>query len=303
MFYIQKMPISTDDYFRYFATSPDMDAWGLAVTATGRAYVQGGVRYPLAEHPSDHMFGWPQGRVLDALQIVLITHGCGSFETAESGLQKITSGTAFALLPGVWHRYRPDRDSGWAESWLEVRGPLVERLIKTGVFAKKSCVRSGVLACGMEGMLNHVHALSRNGPPGFSAPRAAAALAVLAAWERAGREQGRSVSRLMRAVGEAECFLSEHYAEAIDIRELAVRMGIAYSHFRRAFKGSTGFSPWQYVLHLRLSHARRLLSSSDMTLDEIAVKLGFSSGFHLSSAFKRCNGLSPRTWRRKLDNP
>jgi len=297
------MPIATNDYFRYFATAPDMDAWGLAVTAAGRARAQGGVRYPSAEHPFDHMFGWQKGRVLDALQIVLITHGGGSFETAEGGLQKITSGTAFALLPGIWHRYCPDQDTGWDESWVEVRGPLVERLIKIGVFTEKASVRAGVLAFGMEELLNHVHALSRNGPPGFSAPRAAAALAVLAAWECAGREQGRALSRLMRAVGDAECFLSEHYAEAIDVRELAVRMGVAYSHFRRAFKQNTGFSPWQYVLHLRLSHARRLLASTDMTLEEIALQLGFSSAFHLSAAFKRSNGLSPTIWRQKLYKP
>ncbi|MDR0352425.1 MAG: AraC family transcriptional regulator [Opitutaceae bacterium] len=303
MFYIQKMPNIANNYFRYFATSPDLAVWGLAVTAAGCTWVRAGAPYPPPAHPADHLFGWARGRVLDALQIVLITNGGGRFETQATGRRKIAAGMAFALLPGVWHRYEPDRRTGWEESWLEVQGPLVDRLISHGVFTAEGAVRPGVLGAGMETALEQVHALSRHGPPGFDAPRAAAACAVLAAWERAGREQGRAVSRLMRAVAEAERFLAERHTEPVDMRELAMRLGVAYSHFRRAFKQDTGFAPWQYVLHLRLARARRLLASSDATLGELAAQLGFNSGFHLSAAFKRAHGVSPQTWRSRLRTP
>jgi AraC-like DNA-binding protein len=77
-------------------------------------------------------------------------------------------------------------------------------------------------------------------------------------------------------------------------------LGVAYSHFRRAFRQHTGFAPWQYMLHLRLAQARRLLASPDATIEDAAGRLGFSSAFHLSAAFKRTFGLAPSRWRRQL---
>jgi AraC-like DNA-binding protein len=86
----------------------------------------------------------------------------------------------------------------------------------------------------------------------------------------------------------------------VNVEALARRLGVAYSHFRREFKGHTGFAPWQYVLHLRLSRARRMLAAGDATLDEIAARLGFSSAFHFSATFKQSCGVSPDVWRKRL---
>ena len=95
-------------------------------------------------------------------------------------------------------------------------------------------------------------------------------------------------------------FVDRETEKALDA--LARRLGVAYSHFRRAFKQHTGYAPWQYVLSLRLAHARRALASTDCTLDEIAARLGFSSAFHFSAAFKRACGVAPSDWRRQLAN-
>ena len=54
------------------------------------------------------------------------------------------------------------------------------------------------------------------------------------------------------------------------------------------------------MLHLRLAQARRQLAASDATLDEIAARLGFSSAFHLSAAFKQAYGEPPALWRRRF---
>jgi len=99
---------------------------------------------------------------------------------------------------------------------------------------------------------------------------------------------------------EAERYFFKHHTDPINIAQLAKRLGIAYSHFRREFKAQTGYSPWQYVIHLRLSRAQRLLASSDATLEDIASRVGFCSGFHLSSVFKTAFRVSPHYWRKQL---
>jgi transcriptional regulator GlxA family with amidase domain len=125
------------------------------------------------------------------------------------------------------------------------------------------------------------------------------ALRLIALCVRSGQNPG-SPAPIQRAVSEAERYLGEHHAEPVNVEALAAKLGVAYSHFRRAFRAQTGFSPWKYVMHMRLTRARRMLASSDAKLDDIAGRVGFSSGFHLSKAFKLAYGESPDQWRRNL---
>lgn len=287
------------DYFRYFISTPEGATWGLDVTAAGWSGIAPGSAYPAARHPADHHFEWEHGRVLAALQILFVGRGRGVFESRTVGPCEVGAGDAFCLVPGEWHRYRPDPERGWEESWVELQGPLVDRLIAAGVIAVGEPVRRGVVAAGLDEALEALHVCARQGAPGFDPARAAAGFGVLAAWAQAGRMHPPR-TRLARAVVEAERHLAEHHHEPVNVEALARRLGVAYSHFRRAFREHTGFAPWQYVLHLRLTRARRLLAAGDATLDDLAAQLGFSSAFHLSAAFKRRFGVSPVRWREKL---
>jgi len=291
------MPIRTDNYFRYFPISKELRIWGVGVTASGFARTPPGGDYPPDKHPEDHHFDWTHGRTLDALQILLISSGGGWFETGATGECRLEAGMAFLLLPKTWHRYRPDPVTGWEESWVELRGPLVEKLLQAGIFLPETILRRGAIDAGMEDSFEKIHQLVRNGSAGFQPGLSAAALNLLAQFVSIAPARPQP-SRIQRAVNEAERYLGEHHAEPLNIEALAKRLGVAYSHFRRAFRAQTGFAPWQYVIHLRLTRARRLLASSDAKLEEVAARVGFSSGFHLSLAFKQAYGQSPSQWRR-----
>jgi AraC-like DNA-binding protein len=295
---IQKMPSVSPNYFRYFTTGTSANSWGQAVTACGYTEVPAGAVYPPMRHPSDHDLDWERGRTLAALQIVMISEGEGWFESHPTGRKKIRAGSAFIVLPGVWHRYRPNPRTGWTESWVEAKGPVVDRLQGDGVLQAKAAVRQRAEAEGLGEALDAVHVWARASGPGFDPELSARALAVVSAWSRAGVTRA-VASSTQRAVIEAERYLTAHYTEPVNISALAKRLGVAYSHFRRLFCRHTGYAPWQYMMRMRLVRAKRLLAADDATLDEIAEKLGFSSGFHLSFAFKHAFGEAPSSWRRK----
>ncbi|MEI7958221.1 MAG: AraC family transcriptional regulator [Verrucomicrobiota bacterium] len=289
----------SENYFRYLPISPELRQWGLGVTASGFSRIPAGAGYPPAKHPEDHHFDWEHGRVLDSLQIVLISSGRGWLETRATGKRSVETGMVFLLLPKTWHRYHPDPQTGWEESWIEVQGPVVEGLLQAGAFLPRTILRGGAIDAGLEEMLNAIHRRSQKGSIGFQPELSAAALQVLALCARIAPARSKP-SRIERAVNEAARYLSDNHAEAVNVEALAERLGVAYSHFRRAFRAHTGFAPWQYVIHLRLTRARRLLASSDAKLDDVAARVGFSSGFHLSIAFKQAYGQSPHAWRQTL---
>jgi AraC-like DNA-binding protein len=293
------MTTNVKNYFRYLPIPPNADLWGVSVSAAGRTAIPPGRAYPPAVHPADHGFSWAQGRVLEALQIVLITQGSGTFETAVTKEESIEAGSAFMLFPGIWHRYRPLAAVGWNESWIEVSGPVIERLIEGAVLSPRRPVLPPQRAVALESALEAVHQRVQLGQAGLDPELSARALAAVAAWSQAQNDSGGAL-RLRSALERGLRYLTEHSTEPVSIPALARKLGVAYSHFRDSFRRHIGYAPWQYVIHLRLLKGKQLLMGTDATLDEIAERVGFSSGFHFSSAFKNSFGESPRRWRNRL---
>jgi len=101
------------------------------------------------------------------------------------------------------------------------------------------------------------------------------------------------------------------YIEARLERDLTVAelAGLIHHHpnyFIRFFKNHMGLTPMAYIYDRRLEKARQLLTSSDLSIGEIALAAGFNDIFHFSKAFKRKLGVPPsefRSWPGALPQP
>jgi len=67
--------------------------------------------------------------------------------------------------------------------------------------------------------------------------------------------------------------------------------------FARRFAAATGTTPYQWLLRQRLQLAQRLLETSDMPVDSIAQKTGFSTAANLRKHFVRLVRTSPQAYR------
>ncbi|GAB4169961.1 MAG: AraC family transcriptional regulator [Terrimicrobiaceae bacterium] len=282
--------------FVYLPEMRDAGVWGVAVGGAGHAAIAPGATYPTTDHPRGHFFDWTRGRVLDALQVVLISEGRGEFESRETGRLDVRAGMAIMIFPGVWHRYRPDVGTGWREDWVEFSGRIVHGLLESGIFSSRQPLHSGAVAYGLREAIEEVKAATRDQP--WSVPRLASSavkvLSILANLAKASQP----AKPIHLAVQKAERHMAAHFSENLSMETLASRLGVSYPHFRRAFRRVTGISPWQYLMRIRLARARRLVASSHATLEEIADQVGFSSAFHLSRAFKARYGQPPSALRR-----
>ena len=83
--------------------------------------------------PSGYFFTWEKGRVLQEYQINYITEGSGTFETSTDQFQ-VVPGSMLILRPGMWHRYKPDSNTGWSEHYLGFNGDFCSHLFNEGFF-------------------------------------------------------------------------------------------------------------------------------------------------------------------------
>lgn len=115
------------------------------------------------------------------------------------------------------------------------------------------------------------------------------------ALERRQRLRGEA-QRLTR---QAMAYIHEHYREPVSREDIARHIGVSEGYLSRCFTQETGLSLIQYLTRYRVQQARQLLTSTDMTITEIALEVGFSDSNYFSRVFRREVGVAPLTYRRK----
>ncbi|MDP9837128.1 AraC-like DNA-binding protein [Neorhizobium huautlense] len=84
----------------------------------------------------------------------------------------------------------------------------------------------------------------------------------------------------------------------LTVAEMATTVGLSESWFNKVFKNTTGQTPLQWQLGRRVELAQRIMLESDMTVTDIAAKLGFTDQAHLTKTFRQVVGDTPAAWRR-----
>ena len=79
----------------------------------------------------------------------------------------------------------------------------------------------------------------------------------------------------------------------LSLREMAEAAGLSESYFVRAFKGSFGVTPYQYVLRERVTLAQSLIRSGTVSLSEAAARAGFPDARRMGRTFRKMVGRSP----------
>ncbi len=110
----------------------------------------------------------------------------------------------------------------------------------------------------------------------------------------ADHEDGCSNEKIAGAVK----FIDEHYAEPLQVNEIAARFNYSQFHFSRLFREELGLAPHQYLQNRRILEAKRLLTNSRATIETIAEHCGFSSSSHFIRAFRKIVDLTPNEFRK-----
>ena len=95
-------------------------------------------------------------------------------------------------------------------------------------------------------------------------------------------------------------YMFENYRDPeLTIVKLAEYSGYSISYFSRAFKAYMNDSPVVHLNKLRLSEAKELFKNKELTLGEIAARVGYKNLSTFTEAFKSIVGMKPKKYRDK----
>ena len=234
----------------------------------------------------DYRIERPSGFTVCTLEFIL--HGNG---TAQSGDQSfpLKAGTFFTYRPGEPIYFHADGEPMtkyflsaltpdiWKHSWFD-QIPSGEPRIVPGRLSGPALLER-ILAPG----------------PVFGYDREAAAESMLegfGAWLVAsGRspQQARTPDLVERAFE----LLETQFKELESVAAWADRLGVSQSHLCRVFKHHHHKTPYAELTDRKLQHAYRRLSQSHLTVQEVALEVGYDDPFHFSRLFKRRVGFPP----------
>jgi AraC-like DNA-binding protein len=96
----------------------------------------------------------------------------------------------------------------------------------------------------------------------------------------------------------ARRLLEQGYATPITIQHLSHEVALSPYYLIRLFRRIYKQTPHQYLIQVRISRAKELLSHSDLSITEICADVGFESLGSFSALFSKTVGISPSAYRR-----
>ena len=95
-------------------------------------------------------------------------------------------------------------------------------------------------------------------------------------------------------------YIDNHYNEVTSLEQIAKELYISSGYARNTFKRYTGQTVFDYLLDVRISKAKTLLSDPEKKVYEVMAMVGYTNKAHFISIFKRKTGLTPKQYRQNL---
>ena len=280
--------------FKYLIVN-DMDRkFGLWVNTVGYQSIPPDSPYPLKEHPSGYYFNAEKGRVLREYQLVYITKGRGLFSSDSTPERQ---GRLMVLFPGQWHTYYPLRQTGWTEYYIGFEGPAIDTIVGDAFLSQERQILEVGINEELVSLFSRALEVAETDKISAQQYLSGIVLHMIGMILSISKNKVFEMSDVDQKIEQAKILMNENVSGNIDPEELAMRLNISYSWFRRVFKEYTGYAPAKYFQELKLRKAKQMLVGTSQSVKEISFFLGFQSTEYFFSFFKKRTGLTPLEYR------
>ena len=290
-----------EDILKYL-TYTDMDmTWGGVVSFVETQDIGPGKPYPPGDHPKRYLFSKETGRILNEFQLVYIPSGSGWFRSKsfnDGRLTRISEGDMLMLFPGEWHSYYPDKETGWVEYGIGFIGKVASSILRHGFISPEK----PVFHVGVREEITRLYstALAVASEQKALYQQLLFSLVNLIIGYSCFFDKNSTISAtyIEKKINQAKLLISDNL-RTVTPEFLAEKLNLGYTTFRKKFKECTGFSPAKYILEIRIMKAKELLTNTYMTVNEIALELGFGNVDYFYVVFKSRTGMTPVSFRKK----
>ena len=103
-------------------------------------------------------------------------------------------------------------------------------------------------------------------------------------------------------IRKAKDIIIANMAEPPSLQELANEIGLNIKKLKEGFKQIYGDTVFSFLFDYKMEHARRLLESNQHNVNEVGLKVGYSTSSHFIAAFKKKFGTTPKKYVMSLNN-
>ncbi|HEV8246243.1 MAG TPA: AraC family transcriptional regulator, partial [Polyangiaceae bacterium] len=189
-------------------------------------------------------------------------------------------------------------DARWLHSWMHCAGRFIERQLATERIAPNQAIL-GFDTFELERCVEDIH---REIVGNARADEMLVENLISNLLRKVGRHVHgtRGSEQVPPHYLELKSFIESHFADELELKQLARRVHASVPHFCSEFKRYFKSPAMDFVIRLRLYRARMLLSNQNLSINAIAREVGYEDLHYFSRLFKKRFGLSPRELRRKL---
>jgi len=289
--------INNSILIKYLLENEQDVLWGLTVSTAGFQHIPAESVYPPQNHPTNYLFSTDKGRVLNEYQLIYITEGMGNFVSASCKSINLKGGNMFLLFPGEWHNYSPSDKTGWDEYWIGFKGVNMDKRYEHGFFNKQKPVFSVGMNEDIVQLYKQAITVARTQKAGFQQMLAGIVNHLLGLTYSLDKHTSFEAMDVIHNINKAKIIILENLQTKITPEEVAQKINMSYSWFRKIFKEYTGFSPHQYLLELKIQKSKELLTNTNLSVKEIAYQTGFDNPDQFCNSFKKRTGITPGIYR------
>ena len=278
----------------------------LSLDARSRSFnytpTSGALRLPFYLTAAGHFFAGPdyytERRDLNEYIVFYTLNGAGSI-TVCGETHQISKDQLFFLNCMDHHFYGTAGDEIWEFCYIQFSGPCVQEyydLFHENGVKPLDAVHKEYMMQKFEDILKIPGTNTR--VPNIKLSNLISDIVTSLILEKGYIPDQQQYDRYKKDIAYAISYIESHFDRNIKIEEIASLLHISKYYFIKIFKNYIGITPYEYLINFRINTSKELLKSTQLSMDEIANRIGYPDASSFIRSFRKTVGLTPLKYRR-----